>query len=1009
MLKPRPILAFAFATLLILFVPRGDSPMVVHSQPAFVTGAASSYDPDAARGTAESKTSSAMFIENVGQFDPGARFQVRGLPGTVYLADDGIWFTLLDNGPAKEARARGPQGRRDLAEEMPSRGVNLRLSYTGANPHARMEGLNPQKTVVSYFLGNDPDKWRPNVPVWGGVRYVDIYPGVDLEITGENGHLNQRFVVRESGTGMMSLSRARLHVEGASGLSLEGSGLLTVMTDISPVPISLAQVELATGTSVPGSTVEKEKSSWLDGTPIVEGAEVAFPFMLGAVQAWTSPGTGLPMGGASDLVYSTFLGGSSSSDRGQGIAIDSAGNAYVTGYTYSTNFPTTPGAFQNKFGGSLSDIFVAKLAASGSALVYSTFLGGSGNDLGNSIAVDSAGNTYLTGSTSSVDFPTTSSAFQRSYGGNSMFYGDVYVAKLNLQGSALAYSTYLGGYGDDRGNGIVVDDVGSAYVVGTTGSTNFPTTAGAFQTACGCIDDAFVSKLSPSGDALVYSTYVGGGGEDGGYGIAIDGAGNAYVTGCTQPFNFPTTPGAFQTTWGGERDAFVARLNSSGSALTYATLLGGTKWDSGYAIAVDGEGSAYVTGAAASPNFPTTPGAFDTTHNGGNTSFDGNDAFVAKLNPTGNALVYSTFLGGRYTDVGNGIAVDGSGNAYVTGDTYSSNFPTTPGVFQTTFASYGASASDVFVAKLDTSGSTLVYSTFLGGIYDDLGQAVAVDGLGNAYVTGFTRSNNFPATPGAFDQTYNTPPPTSVYWDDAFVAKLRIWDSYKVTPRAYLPSIMKAYVPPIRDDFGDPASGWPITDDDVASSGYVNGEYRILIKQMGYLIRAGRSLDATDFRVEVDARAAGHTNGTYGLYFGSGDAGFYLYEVRNGQFRLARYNRPSRTWYTLISPTYWSVIRTGNQSNRLKIVRKGATIQLYANEVQVGQTTDNVLGQGYVGLAAGAYDANFDARFDNFLLVFDPNDTTTLGTGPGVAANHARDLSVLGAERNDSMSVLSFE
>ena len=319
-------------------------------------------------------------------------------------------------------------------------------------------------------------------------------------------------------------------------------------------------------------------------------------------------------------------------------------------------------------------------------LFYSTYLGGSSTDRGAGIAVDAAGNAYVTGITDSADFPTTMGAFQTAVSGT----GDFFVTKLNPTGTALVYSTYLGGSGSDSSPGIAVDAQGNAYVAGFTGGTDFPTTEGAFQTAITGSNDVFVTKLNPDGSALVYSTLLGGSRADVAFGLAVDAAGNAYVAGWTESTNFPTTAGAFQTSFGGNRDAFVTKLNLTGSARVYSTYLGGSTLDQGRAIAVDAQGSAYVTGFTGSTDFPTTPGAFQTT--------PGPGAFVTKVNPSGTGLVYSTYLGGHFLDTGIAIAVDAlpSPNAYVTGSSGSGNFPTTAGAFQTT----ASGGSDAFVAKI---------------------------------------------------------------------------------------------------------------------------------------------------------------------------------------------------------------------------------------------------------------------------------------------------------------------
>jgi len=468
------------------------------------------------------------------------------------------------------------------------------------------------------------------------------------------------------------------------------------------------------------------------------------------------------------LAYSTYLGGSDG-DQGYGIAADASGNAYIAGLTLSADFPTTLGAFQTTFAGGYYDAFVSKLNATGSALVYSTYLGGNNQDEGLGIAIDASGNAYVTGVTDSSNFPITSGAFQTSNGGQY----DTFITKLNESGSALLYSTYLGGSNDDWVAGIAIDGSGNAYVTGWTSSPDFPTTPGAFQTSPPGAQNAFVTKLNAVGSAPVYSTYLGGvGPSGGGSGIAVDASGNAYVIGHAETSDFPTTPGAFQTTYGGERDAFVSKLDAVGSALIYSTYLGGSNLDFGSGIAVDASGSAYVTGATYSSNFPTTPGAFQTTHRGHE------DAFVSKLNAAGSALLYSTYLGGGGGASGIGIAVDTSGNAYLTGAA-GAGFPTTPGAFQTTFGGgtscSGSPCSDAFVGKLNATGSALLYSTYLGGSGSDYGNAIAIDASHNAYVTGnagctisgdMCAGANFPTTPGAFQTTFGGGN------SDAFVAKM---------------------------------------------------------------------------------------------------------------------------------------------------------------------------------------------------------------------------------------------
>ena len=371
-------------------------------------------------------------------------------------------------------------------------------------------------------------------------------------------------------------------------------------------------------------------------------------------------------------------------------------------------------------------------------LIYSTYLGGSSYDEAYGIAVDSAGNAYITGYTYSTNFPTTPGAFRTVCNGGTgcKTNGDAFVAKINAAGSALVYSTYLGGSGRDYGFGIALDDNGDAYVVGTTYSTDFPTFRPLQSAFGGGSTDAFVAEFNPSGSALLYSTYLGGSGDEYGTGIAADSSGNTYVTGETASADFPTA-NPLQPTLAGSDDGFVAKIANLGSGLIYSTYLGGSGLDYCIGIAVDSLGDAYVTGATGSVDFPTA-NALQPAYGGGY------DAFVSELNPTGSALVYSTYLGGSGQDQGFGITLDGAGNAYVTGETNSNNFPTV-NALQPTYAGGG----DAFVSKINSNGSALVYSTYLGGSGGEFGYGISVDSSGNAYVTGATSSSNFPITPNA--------------------------------------------------------------------------------------------------------------------------------------------------------------------------------------------------------------------------------------------------------------------
>ena len=684
-----------------------------------------------------------MFIENVGQFNPGALFQVRGGTGTMWLAEDAIWISLVEASERPDARLlrEDPMLRFEADPETPSKAVALKLSFVGANSHPRLEPFNRLDTNVSYFFGSDPEGWRPGVPVWGGVRYEGLYPGLDLELAQEQRQWNWR-MVRQKGAGPEVLKNVRLRVDGAEAVRLHeiagGAGrVLRVSTAMGELSLPLLQVSTTDLASLGGM-----------GQPQAIEREVCFPFApsgaLVSLALVDNPG---------DLLYSTFLGGGDS-DEGRAIAVDAVGAAYVAGTTWSDDFPSTPGAYQPNYAGWL-DAFVTKLSADGSTLLYSTFLGGENPDKAFGIAVDAGGVAHVTGETRSADFPTTFGAFDTTHNG----WDDAFAAKLNADGTALTYSTFLGGARSEQGSAITLGEGGAALLTGHTGSGDFPTSPGSFDTSYdGGVRDTFVAKLSVDGSSLVYSTFIGGNGMDLGYAMAVDGVGGCYLAGYTSSSDFPTLPGAYDAELAGNNDIFVAKLSADGTALVYGTYLGGTGWSrsqEGFgSLCIDGAGSAYLTGYSDASDFPTTPGAYDT-------AYDGGAAWVVKVSADGSALVYATWLGSG--SVGSGIAVDGGGVAHVTGYT-DEDFPTTPGAYDTSHNG----GYDVFVTSLSPDGSELLYSTFLGGSDLDMAYSMALDRSGAAFVTGEIWFEDFPTTAGAYDTSYNGG------WSDAFVAKLGV-------------------------------------------------------------------------------------------------------------------------------------------------------------------------------------------------------------------------------------------
>ena len=616
------------------------------------------------------------FEPNTGQGSAEVRYLARGSTYTLYL---GSGETVL-------------AGRQDPP---------LRTKFRGANPAARITGEGRQESISNYFLGNDPGKWQSAVPNFARVRYSRIYPGIDLVYYGKDGNLEYDWIVSPGA----DPGAIRMAFESADRLRIDEEGDLVVQVGSSEHrhkrPIVYQEIE--------GERVGVAGRWTLDGK---EGR-----FRIGSYDHRKALVIDPP------LIFSTYLGGSGL-DYGYAVAVDSIGNTYVTGGAGSTNFPTT-NPMQSSLRGA-EDIFVTKINPSGTAKLYSTYLGGGAPDEGRGIAVDVQGNAYITGSTGSIDFPTKN-PIQGKPGGS----GDAFLVKLNATGSALVYSTYLGGIGTDAGAAVALDPVGNAYVVGSTFSTDFPT-KNPFQAARGAQEDAFVAKVNPSGTALVYSTYLGGNNVDEGNGIAVDAAGSAYVTGYTASTDFPLQS-PLRNSNVASVDAFVTKINPAGSALVYSTYLGGSATDYGTAIAVDSSGNAYVTGIVTSDDFPTV-NAIDSTL--GSHAVD--DIFVTKFNPSGSALVYSTYLGGGSADDPYAIALDQSGNVYITGRTNSSDFPLTNPIQTTRFA------FDMFVTEINAAGSAKLFSTFIGGSGSESGRGIAVDKLGNIHVAGEGTSTDFP-------------------------------------------------------------------------------------------------------------------------------------------------------------------------------------------------------------------------------------------------------------------------
>jgi uncharacterized repeat protein (TIGR01451 family) len=611
--------------------------------------------------------------------ESGSAYLLRGAGGALWIAEEAIWLTAWEP-------------RSDVVDEEHLRGVHLKVTFPDANP---LVDLAPEVRLpghVSIIKGDDPSGWQTELPLWGLLRYREIYPGVDLVIRSTEQGFAWEF---ELGPGA-DLTVPRMWIQGADGLATLDAGitLVTAIGDLRLPALGLRSDELV-------MTESRQVNTLQHPSGVIE----VYPQAETEAEREIDP--------ALRLWYSTFLGGSDR-DEARDVAVDTQGNAYLAGTTWSADFPVTSGAFNQTFDS--DDAFVAKINMGGGtpSLAYATYLGGTAQEKAISLAVE-GGIAYVTGHTNSYDFPGA---------GPSAGENDVFVVALNQSGSGLVYSRVIGGLDDDNGEAIAVSG-GQAYVTGITYSSDFPKTTGPAYAGNG---DVFILKLNSSGNN-VYARLWGSGYLEAGYGVAVR-SGVAWVTGETNNNRNIAS-------------AFVISVSAEG-ALSSERTFGGGSDDFGYGIVLDDAGLIYVTGLTFSSNFPVTDGS---TYGGTG------DAFVAKLTSSG-PPVYATFLGGSQNDRGADIALDGQGGVLVTGYTYSDNFSVTSDAYQST----RGGDYDAFLTRYTiTSGNIgeITYSTYLGGTGRDFGYGLAIHSGVFVYIVGLTRSANFPITGNALYNTLN--------------------------------------------------------------------------------------------------------------------------------------------------------------------------------------------------------------------------------------------------------------
>ncbi len=697
------------------------------------------------------------FEPNQGQTDAKVHFLARGQGYSLFITDgeavlvlkkpSGIPTPIFKNKGAKSFAMQQPTVKN--SNTTPPTVLHMKLE--GAQAAKAFEGQNKLLGISNYFIGKDSSKWIRKIPQYSKVQSTGVYPGVDLVYYGNQGKLEYDFVVNPGA----DPQAIHMKFEGAKGSRINNQGDLELDTAQGFIRFQAPTIYQETQ----GYRQSVEGHYRQDATGAisfeVKKYDHSQPLIIDPV-----------------LDYSTFLGGTNY-DFGTAIALDSNDNAYITGYTYSVDFPVSPAPFQSTYTSQygVPNAFVAEINSTGTAMLYATYLGGTYWDSGQCIAVDSSGDAYVAGYTYSPNFPIQT-VIQPNFGAAGFYTlfstTNCFVTELNPTGSGLIYSTFLGGSVADGAQGIALDSAGNAYVTGYTQSPDFYT-ANPMQPSLTGLQNSFVSKIGPSGAGLVYSTYLGGSVTDQGNAIAVDPSGNAYVTGFTYSPDFPVT-NAIQSNLAGTGvltfeqtyNVFVSEINAAGSSLVYSTYLGGSNQDRGQGIAVDSLGDAYITGMTNSPEFPLL------NPYQGSLSNPYDNAFACEIQPGGVSFVYSTFLGGsgtsnggyNYGDLGMAIAIDNQGYAYIAGTTGSSNFPQVNSLQSNTSPN-----STAFVTQIEPGGGNLLYSTFLGGSTYDQANGIAVDNNGNAFISGFTWSSDFPATV--------TPPQGALAGpNDAFIAEI---------------------------------------------------------------------------------------------------------------------------------------------------------------------------------------------------------------------------------------------
>jgi len=645
------------------------------------------------------------WIKNIGQQHEDVGYYAQTFAGTVFISNKG---EILYSIPIKGS------GSFTMSE------LFIRGNQEGLKK-IKINGEVQSITKVNYFIGNNPEKWKSNVPTYQSLHMGEVWPGVQVKLKAHGNNVEKLFYIAPNA----DPATIRIQLAGIDDIVLNELGELLINTTEGNLsfsrPIAFQYINGIKHLVHVDYNIDYNAYGF-----IVNNYDPAYELVI------------------DPLIASTFIGGSHW-DFVSDLFIDNTGNIFITGYTYSPDFPVTGLPYSGN-----SDIFVSIFNNDLDNLIASTFLGGSNDDGGYSMTVGSGGNLFITGETLSADFPTTSGCYDDSYNGGQ----DAFISKLSNDLSTLISSTYIGGSANDISYSISLGLLGKVFITGETMSSYFPTILGSYNTSSNGLKDAFISKFSNDLTSLEASTYVGGSGVDHSYSVKLDIFGNVFIGGTTESYNFPATVGSISISLNGPNDIFIAKLDNGLGSVIAATYVGGTQFESISEIKLGGQQNVILIGYSESSDYPTTPGCYSQVFNGGK------DVVISKISNDLTTLLGSTFLGGSNIEFGESIEFDSNGNIYITGTTGSADFPTTPN-------SYCPSGGGVdgYISKLSPNFDILLASTYIGGIDEDYSVAIDLDPNGDLIITGTTGSSDYPTTTNAYDETFNAG------WD-VFISKL---------------------------------------------------------------------------------------------------------------------------------------------------------------------------------------------------------------------------------------------